>query len=198
MNLTNEKLELIKNCIESKRKDIHSLKIYDIRWLYNYYSLQKSKITKKNKIKMINNLIFLRNKICKLKEITEEEECPICLITFPKNNLFITDCLHHFCEDCIIKHFLLNCDNFCPLCRSKCNYNKILNYFLEKYKNNFFEKMIIIKKKYEPEIVYKKQREIPRKLLILFSIVIFYNLIILLLLSLRKDKNKEFLEIINV
>lgn len=70
-------------------------------------------------------------------------ECPICLQ--PVKNTITTHCNHTYCDLCIINHLMIR--NTCPICRSVCNYNQIMN----QIKQN--REKILIKKLYEKSII---------------------------------------------
>lgn len=50
-------------------------------------------------------------------ELKQNLECPICIEPF-KNAHMVPECGHHFCKKCI-EDALQNCNNECPICRSK-------------------------------------------------------------------------------
>lgn len=50
-------------------------------------------------------------------------ECPICLQ--PVKNTITTHCNHIYCDSCIIDNLMIR--NTCPMCRSACNYDQIMN-----------------------------------------------------------------------
>ncbi len=70
-------------------------------------------------------------------------ECPICLQ--PVKNTITTHCNHIYCDLCIINHLMIR--NTCPICRSVCNYNQIMN----QIKQN--REKILIKKLYEKSVM---------------------------------------------
>jgi hypothetical protein len=70
-------------------------------------------------------------------------ECPICLQ--PVKNTITTHCNHTYCDLCIINHLMIR--NTCPICRSVCNYNQIMN----QIKQN--REKILIKKLYEKSVI---------------------------------------------
>ena len=50
-------------------------------------------------------------------------ECPICLQEI--KNKITTHCNHRYCDICIISHLLIK--NTCPICRSVCEYNQLMD-----------------------------------------------------------------------
>ena len=70
-------------------------------------------------------------------------ECPICLQ--PVKNTITTHCNHTYCDLCIINHLMIR--NTCPICRSVCDYNQIMN----QIKQN--REKILIKKLYKQSVI---------------------------------------------
>lgn len=52
-----------------------------------------------------------------IAELKQDLECPICIEPF-NNAHMVPECGHHFCKKCI-EAALQNCNNECPICRSK-------------------------------------------------------------------------------
>jgi len=50
-------------------------------------------------------------------------ECPICLQKI--KHKIETNCMHSFCDICIMKHLIMN--NTCPMCRTECDYEYVIN-----------------------------------------------------------------------
>ena len=44
-------------------------------------------------------------------------ECPVCYETIEKDNVYMTNCAHKFCYDCITKTININKEKSCPCCR---------------------------------------------------------------------------------
>lgn len=44
-------------------------------------------------------------------------ECPVCYETIEKDNVYITNCAHKFCYDCITKTLNIKKEKSCPCCR---------------------------------------------------------------------------------
>ena len=52
------------------------------------------------------------------KELNRKvDDCPVCYEKLEYNNMFITPCKHHLCNDCAGQ-----CKNSCPLCRQELCY----------------------------------------------------------------------------
>ena len=62
------------------------------------------------------------------------EECPICFESMRQHTLVFTQCMHTFCDACIIRH--LHQNHTCPICRVPIEYidiiSQISNYKLVK------------------------------------------------------------------
>ena len=131
IQLPPEKRMLIDEIMETKNKPLSKVKIRDLKWLNIYYGF----ICVYKKKDLIRNLIPLREKLCKLREFSDnncQEECPICLSNISKSNLFITDCAHIFCNNCIIRHIII-CSESCPMCRKVCTFEHIASQYTDKY-----------------------------------------------------------------
>ena len=44
-------------------------------------------------------------------------ECPVCYETIEKDNVYMTNCAHKFCYDCITKTLNIKKEKSCPCCR---------------------------------------------------------------------------------
>jgi hypothetical protein len=88
----------------------YDLKDYDklILNYYNYDILDSIKL-----FSLINKKNIQQNDL----------DCPICL-NIVKNNIFYTNCSHHFCIKCLIEWLSKNKN--CPLCRQTINIQKLL------------------------------------------------------------------------
>jgi len=52
-------------------------------------------------------------------ELKIQEDCPICLDTFPKMEILTTNCNHTFCKNCVFSHIdHANQHPTCPMCRT--------------------------------------------------------------------------------
>jgi hypothetical protein len=131
LSLSLQQKKLIDETMETKKRDLTKVKIHDLKWLNEYYGF----ICVRKKKDLIKNLIPLQKKLCKIREISEIDysvECPVCFCDIPKTNVFISNCVHVFCTDCIIRHTII-CDQTCPICRSRCTYEDITRNYTDKY-----------------------------------------------------------------
>ena len=51
------------------------------------------------------------------EELNKKFECPVCYEDIESNDIFITPCNHHICNNCTTK-----CKNLCPMCRQDMSY----------------------------------------------------------------------------
>lgn len=138
-----EKRKLINETMETKTRMLSEVKIRDLKWLNKHYGF----ICVNKKKDLIKNLIPLQNKLCKLREFNDnnyQEECPICLSNVSIINLFITDCAHIFCNNCIIRHIIM-CNEYCPMCRNKCTFEDIVSQYSDKYVHELLSRNGIMK-----------------------------------------------------
>lgn len=133
-----KKRKLINDLMETKNISLNEARFRDLKWLNEHYGFSK---TSKKK-ELIKNLIPLRNKLCKLRDISDnnyEEECPICLCKISQTNLFITECAHVFCNNCIVVHIIMS-NEFCPMCRSTCTFDDVARHYDDKYVHDLLER----------------------------------------------------------
>ena len=69
----------------------------------------------------------------------KKTECPICLQK--KNNNVITECNHTFCDECLVRHLIIQPK--CPLCRKICNYQYITKQIQPKRQRILSKKYIL-------------------------------------------------------
>ena len=62
--------------------------------------------------------------------MTGETECPICFDEI--SNKCISSCNHVFCQDCILKVFISEHQNICPLCRHPLTLNDVKSLHVNK------------------------------------------------------------------
>jgi len=72
-----------------------------------YPSLKVSSIVK------INKQVLLPDEY----ESWNDIECPVCYETIEKDNIYMTNCAHKFCYDCITKTLNIKKEKSCPCCR---------------------------------------------------------------------------------
>jgi hypothetical protein len=138
-----EKRKLIEDVMETKKRELHKVKIADLKWLNSHYGC----ICTYKKKDLVKNLLPLRNKFCKLREILESdhlEECPVCLSNIAKSDLFITNCAHVFCNNCIIRHIIIYSQS-CPICRSPCTFEYVANQYTDSSISELLHRNGIIK-----------------------------------------------------
>ena len=137
------KRKLIYEIMETKTKMLSKVKICDLKWLNTHYGF----ICVHKKKDLIRNLTPLRNKFCKLTEFSDnnyQEECPICFKNVTKTNLFITECAHIFCNNCIIRHIII-CNESCPMCRKECTFEHIVRQYNDKFVQELLDRNGIMK-----------------------------------------------------
>lgn len=138
-----EKRKLIETTMETKNKELTKVRIADLKWLNSYYGFT-SKYKKKD---LVKNLLPLRAKFCKIREISDndyQEECPICFLNISKTDLFITECAHVFCSNCIVRHIIV-CHQSCPICRKDTTFEDITRQYNDTYVNELLHRNGIIK-----------------------------------------------------
>lgn len=81
----------------------------EARGLAQQNEIRNNIIQLKSKTKMLHRM---KDKLKEQYKINNPDDCPICYIPIPYENLVITDCCHYLCSNCSEK-----CAR-CPLCRS--------------------------------------------------------------------------------
>lgn len=141
--LPHEKRKLIEETMETKKKELHKVKIADLKWLNSHYGF----ICTRKKKDLVKNLLPLRAKLCRIREISDndsQEECPICFSNILKTDIFITECAHVFCNNCIVRHIIIY-DQSCPLCRKRCTFDHVASQYTDKYVNELLHRNGIIR-----------------------------------------------------
>jgi len=118
--------ELIEIIFKKNEKKLNDLSSRQLIQLHRHFNIETKG---KTKYLLIKQLASIENRYKRIREIESaeySEECPICYENIQKNQYVITNCLHIFCETCIIQH-LIKCNNeTCPYCRQECKLDDII------------------------------------------------------------------------
>jgi len=121
-DIQREGLEDINNIIEVAMKsaeyNLYDLSNKQLRNLHKFYHLKNRGFSK---YAIIKQLTPIKQRLLRVKVLEDsgyEEDCPVCFMRLKSNTFTITDCCHIFCQECMIRHVVVNHNEFCPLCRS--------------------------------------------------------------------------------
>jgi hypothetical protein len=65
------------------------------------------------------NKVIVNTTLLEESQMNETLDCPICLNSHTIDNVFITNCNHSFCLECMKQHLKTDVECKCPMCRTK-------------------------------------------------------------------------------
>jgi len=118
--------EIIDIIFKKNEKKLNDLSSHQLIQLHRHFNI----VTKgKTKYLLIKQLVPIENRYKRIRELESTEyteECPICYENIQKDQYVITNCLHIYCEKCIIQHLIKSNNETCPYCRQECKLDDII------------------------------------------------------------------------
>jgi hypothetical protein len=134
--------EIIDIVFKKHEKRLNDLTNRTLIQMHKYFNIR----TKfKNKYSLIKQLAPIEKRYHRINELEESnynQECPICFETIKKDEYIITNCLHIFCQKCIVRHIIIGNNETCPCCRQLCKADDLLVLPIE---NELLEEFGILK-----------------------------------------------------